>query len=246
MLFWQWEVRQQANLIALHLVQAGPGRPTINMVTEAGIVGKIGLNSAGVGVCLNAIRARGVHWGRLPTHIALRTALECTSYAEAAATLERVGVATSCHILVADRTGAVGLEFSHADLQKLPLDAASGRLVHSNHFLVPHRTPDGAGEPIRETVFLDDSPLRVARIEELLVRAQARGLGPTLETVAKQLEDEDNFPTAINRAVKPGSQVATLFSIVMDLVAVKATVRLGRPTESTESFVLQPAADKTS
>jgi isopenicillin-N N-acyltransferase-like protein len=40
------------------------------MVTEADVIGKIGINSAGVGVCLNAIRACGVDRTKLPIDLA--------------------------------------------------------------------------------------------------------------------------------------------------------------------------------
>lgn len=211
------------------------------MITEGGIIGKIGLNSAGVGVCLNAIRARGIDYTRLPTHLALRTALECRSKAKAVAALEVAGVGTSCHILVGDMTGGTGLEFSHADLQKLEMH--DGKVVHSNHFVASHQTP--AGVPIKETRFSDDSTFRIKRIGDLLEEAEKNGVSPTVEAVEKQLDDEENYPSAINRAVGPGNEVATLFSIVMDLKATVATVRMGRPTASTERLILRPTVNLT-
>ena len=55
---WDWQEEQQENLIGLYI--RNPPKPPIAMVTEAGIIGKIGLNGCGVGVCLNAIKALGV------------------------------------------------------------------------------------------------------------------------------------------------------------------------------------------
>jgi isopenicillin-N N-acyltransferase-like protein len=52
----QWEEPQQINLIHLNIKR--DTKPSISQITEAGIIGKIGLNSAGVGVCINAIRAK--------------------------------------------------------------------------------------------------------------------------------------------------------------------------------------------
>lgn len=164
--------------------------------------------------------------------------LEHSTKAEAVSVLELAGGGTSCHILVGDCTGGVGLEFSHLDLQKLEMDG--GKVVHSNHFVAPHYTPEGA--QIRESVFLNDSQFRIDRIAALIATAETDGQGPTIANVEKLLDDEENFPTAINRAAVPGNGVATLFSIVMDLVAKKATVRMGRPTESIETFVLHPTA----
>jgi len=50
----QWEEAQQINLIHTNIKRTS--KPSISMITEAGIIGKIGLNSSGVGVCINAIR----------------------------------------------------------------------------------------------------------------------------------------------------------------------------------------------
>ncbi|THY67822.1 AAT-domain-containing protein [Aureobasidium pullulans] len=61
---WDWMTEQKANLILLTIEQSP--KPTIKMVTEAGLIGKIGLNSSGVGVCLNAIRAKGMDASRIP------------------------------------------------------------------------------------------------------------------------------------------------------------------------------------
>ena len=50
---WDWKEIAQDALIVLEIRQQN--KPDILMITEAGIVGKIGFNSAGVGVCLNAL-----------------------------------------------------------------------------------------------------------------------------------------------------------------------------------------------
>src|ERR1700712_5082886 len=87
------------------------------MITEAGIIGKIGLNDAGVGVCLNAVLAPGVDYNKLPTHLALRTVLESASLLEAKELLLKIRVASACHITIADNTsGGIGVECTSADI----------------------------------------------------------------------------------------------------------------------------------
>ncbi|KAL8793763.1 MAG: hypothetical protein Q9195_003705, partial [Heterodermia aff. obscurata] len=74
---WDWHPSQSPNLIHLRI------HPHLSLLTEAGLIGKIGLNAHGVGVCLNAITARGIDWRRLPVHLALRLCLDSGSRAEA-------------------------------------------------------------------------------------------------------------------------------------------------------------------
>ncbi|KAF5575431.1 isopenicillin-N n-acyltransferase [Fusarium pseudoanthophilum] len=104
---WDWQPEQAPNLFICHISQPGTDIPDISMVTEGGVIGKIGINSSGVGTCLNAIRARGVDNTKIPIHLALRTALESHSAREAAEKLYEVGTAGSGHILVSDPSEAI-------------------------------------------------------------------------------------------------------------------------------------------
>lgn len=223
---WDWSPRQQENLILLTMERAG--KPTIKIVTEAGIIGKIGLNSAGVGVCLNAIRAKGMDATRLPCHLGLRVVLESNSRQEAVSELEKWGIASACHMLVADETGGIGLEWSAVGLQKLLPDARQ-RIFHTNHYLREHIG-------VKDLNWLEDSHFRVARIQELSDHIHGE---PDRDSVWGLLKDEMNWPGSICRSAQDGSTSATLFTIVMDLKARKADVTLGRPLEPVEQFQLE-------
>ncbi|CAF9940480.1 MAG: hypothetical protein ALECFALPRED_008693 [Alectoria fallacina] len=229
---WDWQEEQQENLINLNISQEG--KPSISMITEAGIIGKIGLNSRGVGVCLNAIRAQGVDFQKLPCHLALRTCLESNSAEEAVAALEKVGVASSCHILVADSESAIGLECSHVNIVELAME--QGILAHTNHYIKPHHG-------VEDLIVLKDSPTRFQRITQL-VREQTERLHETgtleLEDIRSLLKDEENFPTAICRSRTDDSSIATLFNIVMDLKTRRAEVVIGKPSMA-EILCLVPA-----
>ncbi|OIW22870.1 putative acyl-coenzyme A:6-aminopenicillanic-acid-acyltransferase 40 kDa form [Coniochaeta ligniaria NRRL 30616] len=240
---WDWETAQQENLVALH-IKPNSALPALSIVTESGIIGKIGMNECGVGVCLNAIRAKAVNYAGLPVHVALRSVLESKSREEAINRLCTVGVAASCHILVADPDDGTGLECSYADI--VPLSPSGGIYTHTNHWLMPHAGPEG---PITESIFLPDSVPRLVRLNSLIgmgqdkVSLSAGGDVSHTETsrLEEILEDEQNFPGSINKSVSPTSSVATLFSIVMDLAARRASVRIGRPTQAVDSFILDLA-----
>lgn len=223
---WDWMGAQKENLIAMTIEQTG--KPTIKMITEAGLIGKIGLNSAGVGVCLNAIRVIGMDSERIPCHLGLRLVLESESREQAVRSLERYGVTSSCHMLVADKEGGVGLEWSSRDLRRVEMNP-SGQVFHTNHYLVEHE------EGVVDTVWLKDSPIRVARVEEI---CKTLGEEPEMEDVAGVFRDEEGLPTAICRDERDGSATGTLFNIVMDLTGKRAKVILGRPVEPEEFLEL--------
>ena len=217
---------QKQNLIITKITQAN--KPTIVQVTEAGIIGKIGFNSSGVGTLLNAIKIHGMDVTRMPVHFGLRMALESTSVKEAVQRLQSYGMASSAHILIADPTTSLGLEFTKSTFADCLPDPA-GRVVHANHLLLKH-----PGQT--DTVWLKDS---LSRVDTMAENAQKLDKEPSWEEFSKLFEDEQNYPSAICRYQTKESGSATLFNIVMDLKSKKAVVRLGRPTEVEETISLE-------
>ncbi|EXJ92798.1 hypothetical protein A1O3_01352 [Capronia epimyces CBS 606.96] len=231
---WDWKQAQQENLIVLKIQQAG--KPAIQMISEAGIIGKIGLNSAGVGVCLNAIRAQGMDPTRLPVHLGLRMVLESATAKQAVAALESYGLAAAAHMLIADPGDAVGLEVSALTTAQLLPDAL-GRVVHSNHFVLPH-------PGVVDTVWIQDSLFRIARLTDTSAALAAASSAsanpnPSWAEVSRLFEDEENAPTAICRSETGPSDSATLFNILMDLRQKKAVIRMGKPCHVDETVTLE-------
>ena len=195
------------------------------MITEAGIIGKIGFNSKGVGVCFNAIRAKGVDRSRIPVHLGLRVILESSAAEQAVQSLEKYGMAAAAHILVADENCSIGFEFSSSTTARLKPDS-KGRLIHSNHLLAKH-------PGVEDTVWLKDSPFRVERMAEMSENLR----DPTWEEVSRLFEDEKNAPAAICRA-QGDTDDTTIFNIIMDLKQKRAVIRMGRPCNTEETIKL--------
>jgi len=224
--------RQAENLICMKIKKEDG--LSIHMITEAGIIGKIGMNSVGVGCTLNALKAHGVSYNKLPCHLALRTVIESSSREAAISTLKKAGVASACHILVADATGGTGLECSSDDLVKLEMDG-EGIVTHTNHYILKHKE-----SVVESPDWLPDTRFRLERINQLLNEAKEEE--PSMEVAAMLLKDEmEGDGAAICRSAKSEKDdLATLFSIVMDLGSKRAKAAVGRPTSSTETLVLNP------
>ena len=136
-------------------------------VNEPGMLAKIGVSTAGVGVLLNALDA-GTHLEEearpaldgVPIHILLRAALDAGSYDAALARIEGCRVGTSSHIFVGAADGRSALcEFAgttlDVDRSNAPADRAAGAQfrAHTNHYLTTkcglnkhpvHGCPEGA------------------------------------------------------------------------------------------------------
>ena len=185
----------------------------------------------GVGVCLNAIRAQGVDRTRLPVHLALRVLLNADSMAAARQAVERDGVAASCHILLGDGTGAVGLECSHLGIETLEMTSDKKRIHHANHFVLEHAC-------VTDTNWIPDSTFRMGRIEALADSVEAAGGAVNTAVLQDLFKDTENVPGSICRSATAENSVATLFNIVMDLGKATAEVLMGRPNAPDEKVTL--------
>ncbi|RSL52973.1 hypothetical protein CEP54_010612 [Fusarium duplospermum] len=223
---WDWQTRQGENLIVYTVHQPDTDIPRFSIVTEAGIIGKIGLNESGVGVCLNAIKARGVDHTRWPVHLALRKVLESSSRQSAINELVSTGLAGSAHLLIADELGATGLESTAKTVELVPADD-QGVVIHSNHLLLNH---DGS----EEHLWLLDSPQRSDRMQHLVKEELSSKQALNSSDIFKLFQDEEGYPNGINRDAVGDSSAETLFNIIMNLSERTATIAFGRTTNVVE------------
>ncbi|EER43207.1 conserved hypothetical protein [Histoplasma capsulatum var. duboisii H88] len=94
------EISMSANL-PMDIVTDGGTR--MQFVNEASLVGKIGMNSHGFGLCDNALRAGAKTPDRLPTHIMPRWLLQYTkSFEQALQMIQEYGSACTCNCILSD------------------------------------------------------------------------------------------------------------------------------------------------
>lgn len=220
---WDWANVLRGGKVLLRIEQ--PGSPTVLTLTEAGMVGKIGLNSAGVGVCTNFLRHDHRRAG-VPFHLILREALNASRLGLAVAAVYRGVRADSGNYLLAHADGeAINLEATPSDVGFLHPE--SGLLVHTNHFLTPRLQSGDKG-----IVASDHTLLRYGRAVRLLC-AQAGQI--TVETLKSIFRDHFNHPKSICRHPDPSQseieRSATLASMIVDLTAGEIYVAAGEPCE---------------
>ncbi len=78
---WDWDIEMEDLAIILDIVNEEGHR--IMTMTEPGMIGKIGMNSCGLGVCLNFMTIENYQPYGVPLHALLRTILDCTNLDEA-------------------------------------------------------------------------------------------------------------------------------------------------------------------
>jgi isopenicillin-N N-acyltransferase-like protein len=235
---WDWRASQHDAFVALVIER--PGKPTITMLTEAGIIGKIGLNSRGLGVCLNAIVTDQVKVDGTPLHVVLRGILESRNLGEAIETVARSSIASAANFLVAQHgVGAVDIEALPSGIDVLLPDRDV--LTHTNHLLSPRFT---AVRDLAVNVLPDSYP-RLNRARQLL---EARHGGLDCASAEDILRDHANEPDGICRhedevGDPEGKRLQSVFSIVMDLERRELSVTDGPPCSSAY-FRLDPSRDE--
>ena len=227
---WDWYTAVDADPVVLHIRQ--PEGPEILTLAEAGQVGKIGLNSAGLGVCLNFLehsdRGEGV-----PVHAILRQMLNCEALGEAILAAYGVPRGGAANILLAHAEGEIlDLELTATDADFVYGD--SGWLVHANHFESGRLRGGDTG--VRSST---STLARAARARRLLSaqvsELAAREGGISVDTFYGILRDHAYGVYAICRhadaSEPPLRQTATRASVVMDLSARVMHLTAGQPCQ---------------
>jgi isopenicillin-N N-acyltransferase-like protein len=211
---WDWSEALEA-LVVLMTIEGEDGHRIVTL-TEPGIIGKIGMNSAGLGVCLNILKTDQRLEG-VPVHILLRAILDCRAMTDARALLDTALVGKASHVLVGSADGeCVGMEFAgsihHA------LEPYAGLLLHSNHYL--------ADEAMNTMQAFPSTRERLERAGQMLAEDRS------VAGVRAMLLDQSQAELSICRPYSPSAvagfgNVGTVFTVLMDLKGGNMQVRPG-------------------
>jgi len=204
---WDWH----PDVVPLVWTVEQPDGRWFSTLTEAGMLGKIGLSSAGLGFGLNFLRCSldgGV--GGVPVHVLLRVLLDRTdSLDDALRLLLGSKVSASSCITVGSDVGLLAAEISPGGCRFVP--PTRGRLLHTNHFL--------AGPPAGEDLEAAEEPSTFARLDEL---GSSESLSSHTGPVCRHVAADVPWPDLR----------ATLASVVIEPARPRMRVADGPPCES--------------
>lgn len=226
---WDWHPDQRDAMVLL--ATRDERGFAVLALAEAGMLAKAGLNSAGLGVCVNMLgcdrdgldaarvspSAPGAAAG-VPYHVLLRAVLEADSLSWAIRTACRTPRNASINLLVG-QAGQSTVDGELIDLELVPgdvgwLNPVDGLLTHANHLETVL--------PVRDTMkdWGGSSPFRSARARRLLAEAAA-GRKVAEAHLAEVFRDHASFPSAICRHVDerdgPLERSETVYSLMLDL-----------------------------
>lgn len=221
---WDWIADVQGAL--LH--NEDPNGHRVLALTEAGIFGgKIGLNSAGLGLCINGLVSAADNWAQLgkPFHMRTYEALQSRTLEEAIQRVLAWPRSGSANFLLGQGTQAVNLEVSPTGQAHFQGEV----LVHANHFLADV----SSGIERVSSDWLDRSEQRQQRLEALL-RAREEH---TLDDLQSYLADSEGAPLAICRHPSPqeqqeGDPYRTVASVILEPESLTLWVSDGPPDQT--------------
>ena len=218
---WDWHVELDP-FWHTHEV-AGPGYRFAG-VTEQGILGKIGVNSAGLATHFNILAHTQDGPGGIPMHILSNVVLtECATVAEAIELVRAAPISSSSSLTLLDADRAVSLEITPVGVFEVP--QREGAVIRTNHFQDPGSI---AGE---KPDFAPDSPDRLALVQSRLA------VGPPADADAMvQLlvsgEGEAPLTCVPDMALNYGERWASLCTVVTEPAARTIRILDGMPTEA--------------
>jgi isopenicillin-N N-acyltransferase-like protein len=223
---WDWIPQVQGAV--LHTVEPD-GLETISF-TEAGIVGgKIGLNSAGLGLAVNGLHTTDEDWSRLarPFHLRCYEILRSRDLEAAAQIVTGSERACSTNFLMAQVPDRVANLEAAPDRVRL-LGPENGCVVHTNHFLDPQAL--GVVEPPSKR--RPSSYHRLNRLRHLLEVKRPLAM----EDIQDYLCDHQAYPNSICRHedpnLPPEEHYRTVTSVIMDLHTRELHLSDGSPCQS--------------
>ncbi|MBX3483416.1 C45 family peptidase [Phenylobacterium sp.] len=150
-------------------IAAAEGRPGALVFSIAGMIGLLGVNAAGVGVCVNSIPQVPSAPEGVPVAFMIRRLLQATSLAEASVLVQTLPHATNQHYVIAEPGALRSFEASSDGVTEFH-PPRKDRVLHTNH---PLSAAQGA--PESEAARANT----VARLESLTSRLAdgAPGLG---------------------------------------------------------------------
>jgi len=225
---WDWKAECAETAVVLR-IRSDDG-PDILMFTEAGALGRSGLNAAGIAITANYLESnRDYSQVGVPLALIRRKVLEQQHVALAMRAVYVTAKSASNNMIVSHCEG-IAIDFECAPDETFQVHPEQGLLVHANHWQSPV-----ALAKLKDTGILNtpDSLYRDIRVRDLL-RPQLGRITP--ESVKAALFDDFATPWSVCRPPRP--------SLANNLSATVAMIVM-EPAAGTMAVAMLPALNRT-
>lgn len=221
-----WDNDPALDAYSVVLTRRPDDAPAFLSITQAGLIAYMGVNDAGLAICLNTLPAPARSHG-VPLYFIVRGIYETRSLDGALEAVRRANRAIPANLMLATPEGPANLEVTVEDVHVLREGEAGPEVVtHTNHCLHPELAPINNDFPE-----LIQSQPRKRRIDALLAAAPRPIPRTTLEDI---LRDHEGYPHSICR--HPNDHPTTGFwtsvwSLIIDADKRQLHLSRGNPCE---------------
>ncbi|MFF2503862.1 C45 family autoproteolytic acyltransferase/hydrolase [Streptomyces sp. NPDC058067] len=221
---WDWHVELNP---FWHTLESRGGTHDVVGLTEHGILGKIGVNTAGLALHFNILGHRRDGIGGIPMHVLAALVLEeAGSVAEAVEIVRGAPIASSGSFALFDTTEAVLLDISPEGVFAMTPD--HGTLVRTNHFLTP---VPAANE--KSWLYQPDSGERFALIQKRLAETgELPGSADELVGFLMSGEGEAALTCIPDMNLPEGQRWASLATVLLEPATRTARILDGTPVDA--------------
>lgn len=228
---WDYTLGCEGNVVLLSVEQDdGPNYMTL---LEAGLLGKMGMNEAGVTLTTNAlVTARDLAEEGLPFHVILRVLLDSPTVAEGVAQAQQMTRSGSGNYTLASAAGlALNIETAPGGPQDMAIESPeAGVVAHTNHFVSNQflcRSPDDYSALMREEA---STVPRLSRLQEFMRQNSGRIDRELMQSI---LADHVDRPLCLCRHgeldLPPHERCATLACMIMEPASRSIWLAAGNP-----------------
>ncbi len=212
--------------------------PDVLSFTEAGVVGgKIGVNSAGIGLVINGMVSDHDNWERLkkPFHVTCSEILAAKTLPEAVSKITRGERSCSANYIVGQQTelgtGSV-VDIEAAPSAVCKLSPKNGVIGHTNHF----SDPDIVGVKQILDEEWTSTVHRYARIDTMLKEKRVDDQKLSMSKAQEMLTDHNGRPESVcrheNTSLPRDERYRTVVSVIIDLYSKRLNATMGSPCEN--------------
>lgn len=216
-----WDADPALDEVTIVLTRKPNNAPNYISVGQAGLIGYMGFNEAGIGCCVNTLPApvRGIG---VPHYFSLRNLFEQSSLIDAVNAVESAYRAIPVNIMMTTPEGPANIE---ATVDEVFVLRDENYLIHTNHCL-----HDSITEINNDFPELCNSYSRLPRMTELVENSTE---GISRAAIEEMFKDHDGYPGSICRHANENDPkhgfIETVFAMIVDAEAQEMYVSRGNP-----------------
>lgn len=215
---WDWIKEAEEVLIILNS-DDGKGHQSLT-ITEAGIIGSMGINNQGLVTLLNFLYAHEINTEGAPYHVLLKRALDSRNVFDAQRKLSKSPIAFAVNVMLADINNSIlGMELTSRGIDYYRDE--KGYILHTNHFVSDLLKQRG------NSITLPESMERYNTAQSFIENMSDFELNDVIDLFTTHVDTKFNICRHFGE-----NSIPTLYTVIFELTEMQMYLSVGHPCEN--------------